>query len=412
MARLPLEGVRVLDVTGWWAGPYATERLADLGAEVIKVESIQRFDGARVLGQPPGPKPYERAALYVGNSRGKYGCTIDLTRPQGVELFKELLLLSDVVIENYRPRVMDGFGLGYDVLKQIKPDIIMLSMPSFGLTGPWKDFVGWQQPVEQMSGLPMITGYSDGLPTAAGVADPVGGMNAAIAIVMALLYRRRTGKGQYVDLSQIEGVMALLGELFLDYTMNGRVYERQGNDHPSYAPHQAYRCLDKDGEERWVAIVVTSDAEWAALCQAMGDPPWSKEPQFADALSRWKHRQELDALLGEWTGDKDAYQVMHLLQKAGVPAGAVMTSADLLSDPHLAAREYFEVLDRPYVGTFPYPGSPMKLDSAPLRSKWASPTLGQHNDYVFRTLLGKSQAEIAKLEQEQIIGTEGLVEIF
>lgn len=408
MSRLALEGVRIIDMSHMWAGPMATGILADMGAEVIKVESIQRLDmwrgGAAIL-MGRTERPHEGAPPYNAVNRNKYGITLDLANPRGVEIFKELVKISDVVFENYSPRVMKDLGLDYPALKQVKPEIIMLSMPAFGMTGPWRDYAGFASNIEQVAGIAQLTGYPDGPPRVVGTAgaDPLAGLNAAFAVLAALKHRRRTGKGQYIDLSQAEAIACLIGEAIVDYSMNKRVQPRRGNRHPSMAPHGCYRCK---GDDMWATIAVSSDAEWTRFCQAIGNPSWTDDERFSDALGRWQNQDELDKRIEEWTSEHDHYEVMHILQKADVAAGALLNPAELLEDPHLKARGFFEVVDRDVVGKYPYPRSPIRLSKTKVSTRIPAPCLGEHNEYVLGQLLGMSKEEMAQLAEEKIIGTE------
>lgn len=411
MSRLPLEGIRVIDLTQVWSGPYITNLLANMGAEVIKIEAIQRLDPWRGggTGISPQEKLWERSPLWNAVNLDKLDITLDLSRPRGTEVFKRLVKIGDVIAENYTPRVMKNFGLDYPVLKEVNPNIIMISLPSHGSTGPWKEYVGFAYSIEQMSGIPQLTGYPDGPPETTGTAfsDPISGANGAMAVLIALLFRQMTGKGQYIDLSQIEANTCLIGDAIVDYSMNKRIQPRRGNHHPFMAPQGYYRCK---GDDLWVGITVSSDEEWSQFCKAIGNPAWAKENRFADSLSRWHHQDELDKLVEEWTVQHDHYAVMNTLQKAGVAAGAVLTSAELLSDPHFKERGTFQIVDRAIVGTHPYPvpSAPMRLSESPATVHRPAPLLGEHNDYVFGELLGMSKKEIQKLVDEQIIGTTPL----
>jgi crotonobetainyl-CoA:carnitine CoA-transferase CaiB-like acyl-CoA transferase len=406
-----MEGIRVTDATNSWSGPYTAQLLASMGAEVIKVESIQYLDTWRGGGTRSleGEALWERSPLWNSVNAGKLSITLDLSRPKGVEIFKKLVKISDIVAENYTPRVMKSFGLDYPVLSEVNPGIIMISLPAHGSTGPWKDYPGFAASIEQMAGIPQLTGYPDGPPkmSGAGFTDPIAGVNGMIAIMMALLYRQMTGKGQYIDLSQIEALTCLIGDAIADYSMNKRVQPRRGNRHPSMAPHGCYRC---QGDDLWVDIAVSSDEEWRQFCRAIGSPAWTEEERFADALSRWQHQDELDRLVEEWTVQHDHYQVMNTLQQAGVAAGAVLTTAELLADPHLKERGTFQVVERAIVGPHPYPvpSAPMRLSECPAEIRRPAPLLGEHNDYVLGELLGMSREEIQSLADDNIIGTTPL----
>ena len=399
-----LEGIRVVDCSMWFAGPLTTLLLAQMGAEVIKVESIQAMDGWRGgLSIPDAGNIWETSPTYNSVNHNKYDVTLDLNHPKGVAVFKRLVEIGDVVVENYTPRVMENFGLDYPVLKSVNPKIILLSMPGYGRTGPWKDFVAFAFLVEALSGIPRITGYPNGPPMLMGAsqADALGGYNGAFAVLTALEHRRKTGEGRHIDLSQIEALTCMMGEPIVDYSMNKRIWKRQGNRHPSMAPHGCYRCR---GEDKWVTIAVSTDKEWENLCDAAGKTDWKDDPRFSDSIARWRHRDELDPLIEKWTRQYDPGEVMHLLQAADVAAGTVFSHEELLSDPHLKERGYFTTMTKTEVGTHAYPGVYAKLSKTPGDIKWPSPTLGQHNEYVLGELLGMSSEEITTLADEKIIG--------
>ena len=291
-----LEHIRVIDLTTAWAGPFATMILADLGAQVIRVEAIQRIDSWRLLNQmrPSEDGAWERSMSGNSVNRNKYGITLDLTNPRGVRVFKSLVKVADIVIENYSPRVMLNFGLDYPVLKAINPSLIMLSLPGWGMTGPWRYYVGFARTVEQLGGLSQLTGYLDSGPAVIGpgldIGDPVAGLSGAFALLISLQHRLTTGQGQYIDCSQNEALTCLIGDAVMDYTMNKRVQGRRGNRHPFMAPHGCYRCRDLNNDDRRVAIAIGSDEEWVHFSDAMGNPAWTKEQRFADSLSRWQNQ--------------------------------------------------------------------------------------------------------------------------
>lgn len=408
MPPLPLEGIRVIDLSRLMAGPTVTMLLGDMGAEIIKVESIQRIDGWRGGRIPQGvDKAYELSPLFNAIARNKLGITLNLTERKGAEVLKRLVKIGDVLVENYTPRVMKNFGLGYPVLQELNPTLVMISMPGYGSTGPRKDYTAFAYPIEEMAGICQLTGFPDGPPLQMGHGggDGLAGMVGSFAVVAALHYRQRTGKGQYIDLAQCEAVTSLIGETIVDYSLNRRVHKRRGNRHPFMAPHGCYRC---QGEDRWVTISVATEEEWMSFCAVLGDPPWAREARFADALSRWQNQDELDKLIEEWTLQRDHIEVMHTLQKAGVAAGAVLDAAELLHDPHLNQRGFYEVVHRERVGAHPYPGLPIRFSKTPGKIRRPSPLLGEYNDYVFRELLGMSSEEVENLAQEKIIGTEVL----
>jgi len=418
MSALPLEGVRIVDLSMWFAGPMASRLLADMGAEVIKIESLRHIDPWRGPVKPDprirdrfparieSDRPYNCSAGFNLQNRNKYGITLDLETHQGKDLFKKLVGISDIVLENYSPRVMANFGLDYPVLKEINPQIIMVSLPALGRTGPEKDYVAFGQTIDCMSGMAYRTGYIGEEPmlqSGLSYGDPLSGMNAAFASLAALHFRRKSRQGMHIDLSQVEALISFNADAVMDYTMNGRVQERMGNRHPSMAPHGCYRCK---GEDEWVVIAIPSDAAWHRFCQVVGQPSWAEDARFSDVLSRYQHQGELDSLIEAWTLKHDHYEVMDVLQQAGIPAGPVLDAKELVEDPHLDERGLFEMVTHPEAGTHPYIGMYAKLSKTPGSIRLPAPCLGEHNQYVFRELLGLSQEEITGLEEEGIIGTD------
>lgn len=409
MPKLPLEGVRILDLSMFMAGPMATCIAADLGAEVIKVESVQRIDGWRGTAWAPGvDRPYERAPSFNWINRNKYDITLNLNDWRGIAIIKKLVPLCDALVENYTPRVMENFGLTYDVLSALNPRLVMLSMPGYGLTGPWRDYTSFAWPTEQMAGLTYLTGYPDGPPmfTASTGGDPLSGIMGAVALLMALHYQRRTGKGQHIDLSQTEACTNFVGDAIMEYTMNGRSPTRKGNKHAWMAPHGIYPCL---GEDRWLAIAVASDEQWQCLCEIMGQPQLASDQRFADLPSRYRHQDELNSLLAAWTSQHEARELMIQLQAAGIMAAPVMNGKDLLEDPHLQARGFFLEQDREVVGRKHYPGLPIKFAGFEALNRSPAPLLGEHNRHVLTTLLGMSEDELEELERADVIGTVPII---
>ena len=410
MAKLPLEGIRIVDLTMVWGGPYATRILGDMGAEVIKIESVENYDLLRTyVFLPQGTeRPHNKSAYFNHYNRNKMGVSLNLAKRRGIELFKKLVKMSDVVIENYRADVMEKLGLTYEVLKEVKPDIIMVSLPGHGKTGPERNNYAYGTHVEQIAGLVSITGYRDGYIQRAGISygDPISGVAAAGAVATALHYRRLTGKGQFIDLSQRENLTRLIGDAVMDWTMNQRMWPCIGNRHSSMAPHGCYRCK---GEDEWVTIAVETDKEWQSFCQALDNPQWSREEKFADSLSRWQNQDELDKYIEEWTVRRTPDEVMHILQDAGVAAGVVMDCKALLADPHLNERGFWEMQTHPDAGTWRMEGPTYRLSKTPAHIRMSAPSFGQHNDYLFRELLGLSDREIEQLEKEEIIGSEPLI---
>jgi crotonobetainyl-CoA:carnitine CoA-transferase CaiB-like acyl-CoA transferase len=405
MSEMLLDDIRVIDLTAWWAGPMMTGLLATMGAEVIKIESTQRMDGWRQMNPLPGDRPWERCAVYAGANHSKRSFTLDLTRPRGVDVFKNLVKKGDIVAENFTPRVMKNFGLDYSVLNEINPRIVMISMPAFGMTGPWRDYGGFAANLEQMSGFNQLTGYpGEGpLDTNMMLSDPIAGVYGLNAVLTALRYQRQTGHGQYIDLSQLEADTATIGEFIIDYTVNHRVPRRVGNSHRSMAPHGCYRCK---GEDKWVTILVATEDEWSRFCQAIGSPVWTQNEKFSNVSARWNNQEELNNLIETWTRNYTHYEVMFILQAAGVAATPVLGLADIPEDPHVRAGNYYQEVNHAVLGRFPVSGIPMEFSETPWQIKSAPPLLGQDNDYVLGDLLGMTREEIAALAAEGIIGTE------
>ena len=415
-----LEGIRILDLSRVWAGPLAVRMLADLGAQAIIIEApVGRAGGREALARirqmyregrrfpyypngDPGEQPWNRMGTYNEFHRNKLGMTLDLRTPQGQDIFKRLVKISDIVLENYTPRVMGNFGLNYDVLREVNPAIIMISMPGYGNNGPYRDYPAYGTTLEQHAGFSSIIGYPDSGPyrTQSTYSDPVASLNAVGALMLALYHRRRTGKGQYIELAQIETSVSLIAEPLLDYEMNHRHPERKGNRHPYMAPHGCYRCR---GADSWISIAVATDEEWHSFCRVIGNPSWAKEKRFSDQMGRWQHQDEMDKLISEWTTQQEHYRAMHILQKAGVTAGAVLNAKEVMENPHLRERAYFNMVTHPQAGTHDYPGLPLKLSDAATGSDRPAPCIGQDNHYVLGELLGFSEDEISNLEEKRVI---------
>lgn len=416
----PLAGIRILDLTMVWAGPYCTQILADLGADVIKVESVKHFDSIRGVVHPPagargypdddpGPDPWNRTARFNERNRNKFGVTLDLTTPAGIALFKDLVKSCDAVTENFSARVMDKLGLDYATLREIRPDLVMLSMPGFGKSGPASESVAYGITIEMMAGLTSLTGYGDGRPMKGGVntGDPIAALHAAGALLAALHHRAETGAGQSIDCSQQESAIAVIGDILLDFAMTGIAPEPRGNRDPEKAPQGCYPCR---GEDQWLALSVRTEDEWRALCAVIERPDLAEAPRFRTRAARWTCHDELDAIIGAWTAQQDRYQAMHRLQQAGVAAGAVLSNRDLVADPHVRARSAVVLIDHPSVGPREYPAPTARLHETPAQIRRPAPRLGEHNHEVLGDLLGLAPEELQSLEQRQIIGTLPLVE--
>lgn len=402
-----LGGVRILDLTHAWAGPFATQLLADYGAEVIKIETCDRPDMLRFSTLPTDemrPEAYNRGGWFQYLGRNKLSLTLDLKQPQGHDLFKRLVVQSDVVIENFSVGVMRRLGLEYAVLQAVNPRLIMISMPGYGMMGPYKDFVAFGEMIEPFAGLSELTGYADGAPLRLAVAypDPVAGFHATLAILLALRQRRQTGQGQHIHIPHREPITRMLGAAVLDYTVNGRTPRRIGNRHRAWAPHGCYPCR---GPDSWITIAVRHDAEWTALCRVLGEPTWTHDPRFANSLKRWKHANLLDQFMTATTQPWEATALAMRLCAAGIPAGVVQTNRDLLGDAHLRTRQAFWVIAHRLAGTHPYPAPSTRLTETPPGLMRPAPNLGEHNTDVLTRLLGLSPAEIQDLEAKGVIGT-------
>ena len=412
-AALPqnaLDGLRILDFTWLLAGPYATRILADFGAEVIKVQSQKTATGAES----------NTTGYFNTWNRNKLGITLNMNHPKARDIALRLVKISDVVIENFTPRVMSNWELSYDDLKEVKPDTIMLSMSAMGQTGPWKDFAALGSTIQAFSSVTYLTSFpskiaspsarndkekiAESPPSGLGYsyADPVAGLFAALAILAALEYRDKTGQGQYIDISEYEAMCSLLGPAILDYTVKHNAATPQGNGpgHILAAPYGCYKCSGKD---RWCVIAVFTEEEWKALKRVLGYPAWSKEKRFATYQERKRHIEELDGLLEQWTIKHTPKEVMNLLQQAGIPAGMVEDAKDLATDPHLIARNFFVQAEHPVLGETFSDNTPIKLSHTPARFCQAAPLLGQDNLYVYRDILGMDEQEILKYIEAGVI---------
>jgi len=401
--KYPLEGIRVVDFAWAWAGAQATSILALLGAEVIKIESMRRIDHSRVFSLTTGQwfdEP-DSSAIFNDMNLGKLSANIDLSHPEGVDLVKKLVEISDVVVQNMRPGKIDGLGLGYDVLREIKPDIIMLSSSARGNTGPEREYIGYAPLFSAISGFAYISGYEDEDPVRlSGEIDLLSATSSAFAVLAALIHRQQTGEGQFIDLSSTEATSVFMGEVFMDYCMNGRIQTRHGNKDPFMAPHNVYRCK---GEDKWVSIAVATDDEFKSLCQVIGHIEWATDERFADSFSRWHNQAELDKLIEIWTVNHTHTEVTQMLQEAGVAAAPSCNSEDLWYDPHLRQRGFWTEVDHPILGRKTAIDTVWKLSGTPLKVNRPAPLFGEHNQYVFGELLGLSDSEIQRLKEAKAI---------
>ena len=403
MVRGALEGIRVTDFTWVWAGPYATQLLAFMGAQVIKVESMRSLDTARIQSITTGQRfaNPDESTVFFNINLNKLSVVLNLSKPRAVELARQMIKVSDVVAQNMRPGTLERLGLGYEVAREIRPDIVYLSSSAFGTTGPYWNYTGYAPGFAAFSGIAQVCGYSDGSPnTMSGATDLMSAASSAFAVLAALNHRARTGQGQHIDLSSPESLSVLIGDIIMDYTMNRRIQGRMGNRDSIMAPHNVYRCR---GEDRWISIAVATDEEWQALCQVLGHQEWASDPRFADAYSRWQHQEEIDPHLARWAANHTPYEAMEILQKMGVAATPSMSADYLFTDRHLKERGFTAEVEHPMIGRKTVIGPPWKLSETPASVGGPSPLLGQHNRYVFGDLLGLDSEEIARLEQEGVL---------
>lgn len=407
---LPLEGIRIVEMGQLIAIPYVTKLLSDMGAEVVRIESCVRLENYRANSfyDDNGDGEYwNRGINFYEQNRNKRSLTLDLTKIEGREALNDLIAVSDVFAENFTPRVVRNFGLEYEDLRAVRPDIIMVSSTGYGHTGPWSGFGAIGYGTEAASGLSHMTGYQDGPPMLPEIpySDYTAGEHTVFAIAAALIHRARTGEGQFIDLSQSETLSSTVPEALMDHATNSRIMDRVGNRDHAFAPQGCYRCR---GDDAWIAISAGTDSQWSGLCEAFGNPDWVGDAKFEDSVSRWRHRQELDELINLETVTWDHRELERRLQARRVPAGAVLDGREVLFDPHLNERGFFEVVEHhPSTGMppLPYSSRPWRFSETPGRIAYAAPLLGQHNLWALAEVLGRSDDEVAALEKEGVIGT-------
>jgi benzylsuccinate CoA-transferase BbsF subunit len=393
--------IRVVDFGWMGVGPFIIKYLLEYGAEVIKIESQGRPDPLRTMPPFKDNKPHQEGSfLFSYHHNSKYGLALNLKNPKGIEVAKRLVATADVVLESYSPGVMVKFGMGYDELKKVKPDLIMVSTAMQGQTGPNAASPGTGMTLVSLSGFTNITGWPDRVPS--GVYGPytdfIAPLFGASALHAALDYRKRTGKGQYLDLSQLEASLQFLAPLLLDYGVNKRVAERQGNYSTYAAPHGVYRC---SGEDRWVAIAVCDDEQWKGFCRVIGEPEWTREDRFATFGSRLKNSADLDLNVGKWTAMKTAEEVMKLMQGERVPAGVVQNSQDLWNDPQMKHYSSFGEVEHPAIGRRPFVKRAVELPKMGWEMK-PYPMIGEHTELVCKKMLGMTDEEFVELLGEGV----------
>ena len=425
MSRAPLQNIRVVDLSRVFAMPFAGANLADLGAEVIKIDTCQAqfMETTRTITGPfpdnePGELWWEQGGTFQTLNRGKRSLTLDLRSEKAQGIVKELVSVSDIVLENFTPRVMARFGLDYASLRAVKPDLIMVSNTGYGHSGPWSNFGAMASALEPTHGTGAYMGYLEGdsseLLQTANVPNKVGNSytdflatwTALVSVMAALLHRAKTGRGTWVDLAMYQNGAAFIGEGLLAYAFNGERVRRMGNRHTAMAPHGCYPCV---GEDQWVTIAVRDDADWAALCLAIGAPELAAQTRLATVRGRLAAQDELDAIVGSWTQGQTSYEVMETLQEVGVPAGPVLTAGQALADMHFRQRGFFEKVAHPTetgLGTKEYIGRGWKFSGSKARVGGPAPLLGEANDYALQELLGLPEEEMTALTEQEVIGAE------
>ena len=425
MSRAPLENIRVVDLSRVFAMPFAGANLADLGAEVIKIDTCQAqfMETTRTITGPlpdnePGELWWEQGGTFQTLNRGKRSLTLDLRSVEAQGMVKELVSVSDIVLENFTPRVMARFGLDYASLRAVKPDLIMVSNTGYGHSGPWSNFGAMASALEPAHGTGAYMGYLDddgsgksqpgNIPNKVGnsYTDFLATWTALVSVMAALLHRAKTGRGTWVDLAMYQNGASFIGEGLLAYSFNGERARRMGNRHSAMAPHGCYPCA---GEDQWVTIAVRDDDDWLAFCGAMGAPELAADARYSTIRGRLEGQDALDSVVSEWTRERTSYQVMEILQGAGVPAGPVLTAGQALADPHFQQRGFFERVEHPAetgLGAKEYIGRGWKFSGSRAGIGGPAPLLGEANDYALREVLGLSAEQVDALSEQEVIGVE------
>lgn len=413
----PLRGVRVVDLTMAWAGPLAVRTLALLGADVVKVESASKLDRwrggtfvqrgtERYPDHDPGGRPWNRNSFFNTQNVNKRSLALDLKSDEGKAVFRDLVRWSDVVAENFGAGAMGRLGLDYDQLRELRDDLIMVSMPAFGRTGPERDHIAHGPTIEEMSGNTFAQGYLDGEPLPSGRlawGDPVAGIHGALAVVLAVTHRDRTGEGQHVDLAHVEAAIPLNIGALMEQVLNDRAPRRVGNQRAGMCPHGVYRTA---GDDRWVSIACRDDRDWRRLTEAMGRPDLAGEPRLATVDGRVACREEVDGLVAAWTTGKEAEAVEEQVRAVGVPVGVVRDASDLSVDRHLHERGFFVEIEHPEAGAHRYPGVPWRWARREPVEPVAAPCLGEHTDSVLGDLLGYDADRLERLRDEGVIAAD------
>ena len=403
MDPLPLQGIRVADFGQIIAAPFTSQMLGWLGAEVVLIETESRMT-TRVW--PPfadGEFGIDRSGGFNLVNSNKLSCTLDLRHPEALELARDIIRISDVVVENYSTGAMERMGLGYDAVKKLRPDIVYMSLGAFGRSGPFKDLTGFHSVINLFSGLAAVTGHPGSHPRIMGglIPDAYSGCYCVLAVLEALYHRSRTGEGQFIEASMTEALTGLIPEAVMEYSLTGKEQERVGNRDGRKAPHNMFHCL---GDEKWVAISVETDAQFRALSRAAGHGEWADDARFVTAPARLENQDALEPLLQQWTAEREVAEVVALLQAAGVPSAPVSDTAEVLTDPHLVERGFVAWLDHPVVGVRPIPTLPWAADGRRVSDLRPAPRFGEHNPWVLKELLQVSDEEYERLVVSGAIG--------
>jgi crotonobetainyl-CoA:carnitine CoA-transferase CaiB-like acyl-CoA transferase len=399
----PLDDVKVVDFMWALAGPGTTRTLADYGATVIRIESASRVDGARTVGPFLDNKPAnDGSGLFGTYNAGKLGLALDLNKPKARDVVLDLVRWADVVCESFSPKAMRGWRLDYESLREVKPDLIMLSSCLMGQSGPISGFIGFGNMAAAIAGFYHLSGWPDRPPSGpfGAYTDYIAPRFGAIAVLAALEYRRRTGRGQYIDQSQAESALHFLTPALLDCAANRKVEQGVANADPNYAPHGVYPAA---GDDRWIAIVCQSDAHWQSLCAAMDRPALAHHQDFATMQARQKNRDQIDEIICDWTRVRTAQAAEEILQKLGIPASAVQDSRDICHDPQLFARGYLCEIEHPVCGNMVVEGSRFRLSRSPARTPRPAPTVGGDNQYILESILGYDQDRITELAASGVL---------
>jgi benzylsuccinate CoA-transferase BbsF subunit len=403
MSGLPFAGIHVLDFTWYAVGPVTTKYLADYGANVVRIESAARLDGLRLAPPWKDAQPgVDNSQFFASFNTSKRGLALDMSNPRAREIFLRMLPWADVVTESFTPKTLRNWGLDYEKMRAIKPDLIMLSTCMQGQTGPNRDYPGFGNLMAALSGFYYVSGYSESepCPPYGAYTDFIAPRFAACALIAALDHRRRTGQGQYIDMAQYEAALHNLAPMLVDYFASGRVLGPTGNRSDRYAPHGAYRCADEDGHERWIAIAVANESEWQSLMAKLGIS--AEDARFATMIGRLRNREALDQYVGALVRERNADELTVALQAVGVSAYPVQSCMDIHRDENLEAFGFWQWLDHKAMGPSPYEGFEHRMSRTP-GSLRAAPALGQHSDEVLSEILGMTAAEIEELKREKVI---------